>query len=163
ERANALLHTGYSPNPRLQYPALGASIAKYFDDPEADVPAYVSIGSSPSAGIFGPKFGAVVVSDGNNPAPALTVPAGVWERRRGGRLVALEQFNAQFGQQFRTPLSQDLTALTRRADRMRRSPIFRPYDVAAEEPETYERYGGGANDFVTRAVIAARRLVEAGV
>lgn len=163
ERAHSLLHTGYSPNPRLQYPALGASIAKYYDDPEADVPAYVSLGSSPAAGILGPKFGPMVVSDVNNPAPALTLPEGFSETRMERRLAALEQFNTQFGQQYRTPLSQDLTTLTRRADRMRRSPIFKPYDVAAEEPETYERYGGGANDFVTRATVAARRLVEAGV
>lgn len=163
DRANSLLHTGYVPTPRLQYPALGATVAKYFDDPQAEVPAYVSIGNSPSSGILGPKFGPMVVSDVNNPAPALTLPEGFAEDRIERRLAALERFNAQFGQQFQSPLAQDLTLLTRRADRMRKSPVFRPYDAATDEPENYERYGGGANDFLTRAAIAARRLIEHGV
>lgn len=163
ERANSLLHTGYAPTPRMQYPALGATVARQFDDPEADVPAYVSFGSSPSSGILGPKFGPMVVTDVNNPAPALMLPEGISEARIERRLAVLERFNAEFGRQYQTPLSQDLTALTLRADRMRRNPLFRPYDAAAEEPEAYERYGGGANDFLSRAGIAARRLIEHGV
>lgn len=163
DRAQSLLHTGYAPTPRLQYPALGATVAKNFDDPEAEVPAYVTFGSSPAAGILGPKFGPMVVSDANNPAPALSLPEGFAETRIERRLAVLEQFNQQFGHAFRTNLGSDLTALARRADRMRKSPVFKPYDVAGEEPETYERYGGGANDFLTRSMVAARRLVEAGV
>lgn len=163
DRASALLHTGYSPNPRMQYPALGASVAKHRDDPDADVPAFASIGNAPSSGILGPKFGPMVVGDVNNPAPALALPEGFSESRIERRLAALEDFNRQFGRQFQSPLAADLTTLTRRADRMRKSSVFRPYDAAQEEPELFERYGGPAGDFLARACITARRLVEAGV
>jgi hypothetical protein len=87
DRANSLLHTGYAPNPRLHYPALGASVAKYLDNPAAVVPAYVSIGNSPQPGILGPQFGPLVVSDVNNPAPALTLPEGFSETRIERRLA----------------------------------------------------------------------------
>ena len=44
DRAQNLIHTGYRPNPRLQYPSLGSTVAWRQSDPEIDVPAFVSIG-----------------------------------------------------------------------------------------------------------------------
>ncbi len=164
ERAFSLLHTGYAPNPRLQYPAVGSSVARYRDDVAADVPAYVAIGSAPGPGILGPQFGPFVVQDVNNPAPALTLPEGFPENRVQRRLAVLEKFNRQFDTQHQTPLGEDLTQLTRRVDRMRSNTVFKPYDPAAEEPELFERYGSGVNDgYLARACLTARRMVEAGV
>ncbi len=164
DRANALLHTGYAPSPRLSYPGLGSSVARYLDDPEADVPAFVSIGSTPGPGILGPKFGPMVVGDVNNLAPALTLPEGFSETRIQRRLSALDAVNSQFGEDFQTSLGKDLAALTRRSDRMRKSSVFRSYDVASAEPELFNQYGGAINDgYLARACLAARRLVESGV
>lgn len=163
ERASVLVHTGYSPNPRLTYPGLGSSVARHLDDPSADVPAFVAIGNTAGPGILGPKFGPMTIQDVNNFAPSLNLPEGFSEARIERRLQALEAFNSGFSESFQSPLAGDLTTLTRRSDRMRKSSVFRPYDVAGEEPENYEKYGGGAADFLARACLAARRLVEAGV
>lgn len=164
ERASTLLHTGYSPDPRLKYPALGSSIARARPNDEADVPAFVAIGNTPDPGILGPQFGPYVVGDVNNPAPSLALPEGFAESRMTRRLAAMEAFNRRFDQQFESPLGTALSQLTTRANRMRKSPVFQAYDAAAEDAVTFERYGGNVNDgYLARACIAARRFVEAGV
>jgi uncharacterized protein (DUF1501 family) len=164
ERAVSLLQTGYSPNPRLEYPALGSSVARYRGDEMSDVPAYVAIGGGSGAGILGPQFGPFVVDDVTNPAPALTLPEGFEEARMARRLAELQTFNAGFGARFQTPLGTDLTQLTRRADRMRKNSVFQAHDPAEAEPELFERYGGKVNEGeLARACLLGRRLVEAGV
>lgn len=164
ERAFSLLHTGYAPNPRLLYPAVGASVARYHEEVDGDVPAYVAIGNAPGPGILGPQFGPFVVQDVNNPAPALSLPEGLAEARVQRRLAVLEKFNRRFDTQRQTTLGEDLTQLTRRVDRMRSHDVFKPYDPAAEEPELFERYGRDINEgALARACLTARRLVEAGV
>lgn len=164
ERAQSLIHTGYRPNPRLQYPALGSTIAWQRTDPAIDAPPFVSIGPKFETSILGPRFGPFVIEDVNNPAPSLNLPEGFTDERMKRRLTALETFNARFGERYQTGLGNDLTQLTRRADRMRNSPVFQPYDPAASEPELFERYGSAVNDgFLARACLCARRLVEAGV
>ena len=164
ERAQSLMHTGYRPNPRLNYPALGSTIAWRQTDPSMDAPAFVSIGPKFETSILGPQFGPFVIEDTGNPAPALTLPEGFPEERMRRRLAALETFNSKFDNRFQTTLGNDLTQLTRRADRMRNSPVFQPFDPAEEEPELFEKYGSGVNDgFLARACLTARRLVESGV
>jgi uncharacterized protein (DUF1501 family) len=164
DRAATLLRTGYSPDPRLKYPALGSSMARAKPNNEADVPAFVAIGNTPDPGILGPQFGPFVIGDVNNPAPSLALPEGFVESRMTRRLAAIQAFNRQFDQQFESPLGNALTELTTRANRMRKSPVFQPYDAATEDAPMFERYGGGINDgYLARACIAARRFVEAGV
>ncbi len=164
DRAQSLMHTGHRPNPRLHYPALGSTVAWRQADPEIDVPAFVSIGRKFDTSILGPQFGPFVIEDIGNPAPSLTLPEGFSEARMKRRLTALEGFNGRFDKQYQSLLGNDLTQLTRRADRMRNSPVFQPYDPAVAEPELFERYGSGVNDgYMARACLTARRLVEAGV
>ena len=164
DRAQSLIHTGYRPNPRLQYPSMGSTVAWRRADPEIDVPAFVSIGRKFETNILGPQFGPFVIEDIGNPAPSLTLPEGFSEARMKRRMTALEGFNGRFDKQYQSLLGNDLTQLTRRADRMRNSPVFQPYDPAESESELFERYGSGINDgYLARACLTARRLVEAGV
>lgn len=164
ERANSLLHTGYTPNPALDYPALGSTLARYQTGISADVPPYVAIGPAPGPGILGPQFGPFVVEDVGNPASELVLPEGFAEARMKRRLATLARFNRGFGARHQSKLGDDLTELSLRVDRMRSSSVFQPYDPAAEEPELFEQYGGSVNDgFLARACLAARRMIEAGV
>lgn len=164
DRAQSLIHTGYRPNPRLEYPALGSTVAWQQTDPQVDVPPFVSIERTFSTSILGPQFGPFLIQDLVNPAPSLILPEGFSNERMKRRVDALEAFNSGFSKQFQTPLGLDLTELTRRADRMRNNEVFRPYDPAEGEPERFERYGSGINDgYLARACLMARRLVEAGV
>ena len=164
ERAQSLMHSGYRPNPRMQYPALGCTVAWQQTVPEIDAPPFVSIGRKFETSILGPQFGPFVIEDIGNPAPSLAFPEGFSDSRMKRRLGALESFNSKFDTRFQSLVGNDLTQLTRRADRMRNSPVFQPYDPAALEPEMFERYGSGVNDgFLARACLTARRLVESGV
>ncbi len=164
ERAQSLMHTGYRPNPRLQYPAIGSTVAWQQTDPSIDAPPFVSIGPKFETSILGPQFSPFVIEDTGNPAPSLTLPEGFSDERMKRRLTALESFNSKFGDRFQSPLGNDLTQLTRRADRMRKSPVFQPFNPTESEPELFERYGSGLNDgFLARACLTARRLVESGV
>ena len=125
DRAASLLHTGYQPTPAATYPGLGSTLSRQWKDTEADVPLFVSIGTTVGPGILGPQFGPFVIEDVNNPAASLDLPEGFGgDSRVDRRMKALEQFNRQFG--VRTPLagSEDYTRLTQRADRMRRSQVF---------------------------------------
>ena len=164
DRAQSLMHTGYRPNPRLAYPAMGSTVAWRQTDPSIDAPAFVSIDRKFETSILGPQFGPFVIEDINNPAPSLTLPEGFADVRMKRRLEALSTFNAKFDQRLQSRLGNDLTQLTVRADRMRNSDVFKPYDPAAEEPELFERYGSAVNDgYLARACLMARRLVESGV
>lgn len=164
ERAQSLIHTGYRPNPRLEYPAMGSTVAWRQTDPEVDVPPFVSINRNFGTSILGPQFGPFVIQDLINPAPSLNLPEGFTDSRMKRRLEALANFNSGFTRQFQSPLGNELTELTRRADRMRNNQVFQPYDPAEGEPELFERYGSGINDgYLARACLMARRLVESGV
>lgn len=165
ERAVSLLHTGYQPSPALTYPSLGSSLSRQWREVESDVPTFVSIGNSIGPGILGPQFGPFVVQDVNNPATALDLPEGFGgDVRITRRMKALEKFNQDFAT--RAPLAgtDDFTKLTQRADRLRRSHVFRAFDSAAAEPGLFAKYGGSINDgYLARACLQARRFVEAGV
>lgn len=164
DRAQSLMHTGYRPNPRLEYPALGSTVAWRQTDPTIDAPPFISMNRRFGTSILGPQFGPFVIDDMTNPAPSLVLPEGFSDVRMKRRLDALDAFNLRFDQRFQTRLGSELTRLTHRADRMCNSDVFQPYDPAAEEPELFERYGSSANDgFLARACLAARRFVEAGV
>ena len=164
ERAQSLMHTGYLPDARLEHPAMGSTVAWRQTDLTSDAPPFVSINRRFGTSILGPQFGPFVIEDIGNPAPSLILPEGFPETRMQRRLDALEAFNARFDRRFQSQLGNDLTSLTRRADRMRNSDVFQPYDPAEEEPELFEKYGGAVNEgFFARACLAARRFVEAGV
>ena len=165
ERAVSLLHTGYQPVPALTYPAVGSTLSRQGNNVASDVPLFVSIGNTIGPGILGPQFGPFVVQDVNNPAAALDLPEGFGgDARVVRRLKTLENFNQGFAA--RAPLggADDFTKLTQRADRLRRSQVFRAFDPATAEPELFEKYGGNVNDgYLARACLQARRFVEAGV
>jgi len=165
DRAVSLLHTGYQPSPALSYPGLGSTMSRQWQEIESDVPLFVSIGSTVGPGILGPQFGAFVIQDVNNPAAALDLPEGFGgDARVSRRMKALEKFNQSFAA--RAPLAgtEDFTKLTQRADRMRRSQVFRAVDLAASEPKLFEQYGGNVNDgYLARACLQTRRFIESGV
>jgi uncharacterized protein (DUF1501 family) len=164
ERAYSLLHTGYLPTPKVAYPGLGSTLARAWQSPTAEVPLFVSLGKTVGAGVLGPQFGPLAVSDAANPAPGLELPEGMTETRVERRLKALAGFNAKFGTTYGSNLGADSTKLTQRANALRKHEVFKPFNLQEAEPETFERYGGSTNDgYLARACHLARRLVESGV
>lgn len=164
ERADALLHTGYAPSPRLAYPGLGSTLSRQWQGEAGDSPLFVSIGGTTGPGILGPQFGPFVVNDVNNPAPSINLPEGLKDGRIARRVAALQAFNRQFDVRNNSTLGADLAQLAKKADALRKQPVFQPYNPQDSDAELFERYGGPIEDgYFARSCILARRLVESGV
>ncbi len=163
DRAQVLLHTGYQPTPALNYPAIGAVVARETATDESDMPAFVSFGDTSGAGYLGQQFAPFIVGDVNNISPNLVLPEGLSETRVARRLRAVQALNASFGQRVDAAAAADYTRLVTRANRFRQSPALQTVDWAAEEPKAWETYGGGIGDGnLARTFLAARRMLEHG-
>lgn len=163
DRAAVLVHTGYSPTPVLEYPALGSVVARECAAAQTDAPAYVSFGATSGPGYFGPEYGPYVVDDVYNPGPNLDLPEGFAEARMARRLAAVEQLNGKFAGRTGSSRIGDFTRLSQRADQLRQSPAVRAYDFATAEAELWKAYGGEVNDGFARSCMMARRMIENGV
>jgi uncharacterized protein (DUF1501 family) len=163
DRAQVLLHTGYQPTPALNYPAIGSVVARETAIEDADIPSFVSFGDTSGPGYLGQQFAPFVVGDVNNISPNLNLPDGLTEARVNRRLRAVQALNASFGSRVDATAAADFTRLAVRANRFRQSPALKTVDWAAEEPKTWEAYGGPSGDGnVARMFLAARRMLEHG-
>jgi len=156
-RATYQMHTGYIPSGSVKHPSLAANIAKEIADPDFDLPAVVSVGSTQGAGFLGVNYEPFVVRDpGQMPQNTeTTVETSRYTRRlglldqledefagRGGEVV-VENHRELYGKTSRMVLSSDLSA----------------FDISAEPQSLQARYGD--SDF-GRGCLLARRLIEAG-
>jgi len=111
-------HAGYAPRGPIQYPTLGALVAKEAGAEEADLPAFVSIApyrisnsAANSPGFLGPLFGPLIIGDAgpSSPVPAdgdtslntlrvqnLKPHAGVGGEHFEARLRLLQQMQQDF-------------------------------------------------------------------
>src|SRR5262245_26322358 len=105
-RATQHLRTGYLPQGSIQFPTFGSLVANERDNPDADLPPYVSIGPSGigglamSPGFLGPRFSPVSVGgglgDGALKVEDLDRPASIGEQRADHRLSLLRDLEADF-------------------------------------------------------------------
>lgn len=161
DRATTLVHTGYAPTGILNYPSLGAMVARERSAADDAAPPFVSMFTEPGAGFFGPEFGPFQISDVQNPAANLELPEGLAEERLAARLKALEQVNGDFGRRTDASVGRAFTRLTQQANRLRQSEALKPLDTNEEAQQLLERYGSGAGDGnLARACCIARRMVE---
>jgi uncharacterized protein (DUF1501 family) len=161
QRGRYLLHTGYSPNPTVVHPALGAWVSSQLGDPNGDIPAFVSIaGPSAAGGILGVQNGPFVVMQAGtlpqNASHALGVGDGRFERRRAGLEMLEQKFATETG---------DIKVDGRRqvyakAERLMASPHIQAFDLSGEPAAARAAYGD--SDF-GRGCMTARRLLESGV
>ncbi len=159
ERASTLLQTGYEPEPTLVHPHLGAMLAHALPPPPDDLPAFVGIGVSEGAGFLGPSVAPYLVAD---PARALDDlrPRAVQAERVERRLAFLEALEAAFPGPADDPVAAAHRTVRERARRLVTSPRVAAFDLAQEPAPVAARYGATP---VGRALLLARRLVEAGV
>ena len=176
-RATYALRTGYTPTGTIQYPPLGALVAKELGRADADLPPYVSIApyraNSPGgfdAGFLPPRFNPLIVADDpgvTNPDAALTVPdlTGPAAGRLSDRLTLLGELEAKFGTRQAGPLGSagDPTAPRRaaydQAVRLMRS-AGEAFDLGREPAALRDAYG---RNLFGQGCLLARRLVERGV
>jgi uncharacterized protein (DUF1501 family) len=171
QRARVVSLTGYTPQGAIQFPALGALVANEFDDPKADLPGFVAIGSRSGlgGGFLGPRFAPLVVGGDRTgpgaPATDLKVPdlelaAGVSTESHAKRLELLAGLEQDFAPGKGHPVAEKMKAATDRAVRLMRPEAAAAFRLEDEKPAVREAYGRGT---FAQGCLLARRLVERGV
>jgi hypothetical protein len=157
DRARALGHTGYAPNPTVAHPSLGAWISS--TTPGRDMPSFVSIaGPSAGAGFLGVEHAPFVVPRAGEPPENLR--PRVAESRLARRREALAFLERQFGEGLDQPGPAARRGVYARAERLMHSPEIGAFGID-DEPEALRAAYGDSE--IGRGCLVARRLVEAGV
>jgi hypothetical protein len=180
-RAMYHLRTGYLPQGPIQYPTLGALVAKELEQTDGEMPGFVSIApfrfSSPAAfspGFLGPQYAPFVVGEVDiadlvkgrgSFGPDLKVddlerPVGVSDARRDARMGLFDDMESDFlARHAGVSAVSHRTAYTRAA-RLMRSRAVKAFDLDREHPKLRDAYG---RSLFGQGCLLARRLVEAGV
>ncbi len=176
--ATVFMTTGNKPTPALHYPALG-SLAMKLLPAEKGVPAYVTFnelrgGTAGTAGYLGTAYNPFVIEGvgggGKGKAPTasslrvrgITLPTGFTLEELENRDGLLRDFDSTFQAADKAADVLDgFDAFHKQAlDILRSDRTRKAFNLAEESPSLRERYG--TTPF-GQGVLAARRLVEAGV
>jgi hypothetical protein len=164
--AAAYAHTGYPRRGPIQYPTLGALVAKEAGAEDADLPAFVSIAPyrvsnsrEHSPGFLGPRFAPLVVGE-NLGVQNLTPHAGVGGEHVEARLRLVEQMQREFVAGHPSVAAASHQTAYERAARLMRTAAARALDLDREPAKLRDAYG--RNKF-GQGCLLARRLVEHGV
>ena len=172
-RASQLMLTGYRPVEAVNYPGIGALLAKELAPADGELPGFVSIspfrfGGVGGPGFLGPKYAPLTVS-GNSADPNaradLTVenmlpPAHVSEGSKKSRIEMLQFLQQEFSSKVASESAKVHQANYDRAIRMVETQGRNAFKLE-EEPEAL-RDAYGRNRF-GQGCLLARRLVERGV
>jgi len=160
-RGRYYMHTGYVPNPNIEYPSYGAVVAHELvkEDSELQIPPFISVdGASEGPGFLGMAYAPFRV-DSNGQVRNLEM-AGIDESRLIQRMQALDMIEKSFISQNRGSAAKDHEAVLRKTLNIMTSAQMDAFKVAKEPKQVQDRYG---NDRFGRGCLMARRLVEAGV
>ncbi len=174
-RANFLLRTGYTPVGAIQFPAVGAVMAKELGSESSDLPNFVSISPGRGAtavggGFLGPKYAPLGIGEraegsgyatGNGlNVPDLARTPGVSDAAQTARLDLLGGMNKRFTGGHAAPVAESIQAATARAVSLMRPEAAAAFDLGGEKAKTRDTYG---RSMFGQGVLLARRLVERGV
>jgi uncharacterized protein (DUF1501 family) len=161
DRAQHLLHTGFTPNPTVAYPSLGAWTAHEVGDAHGELPQFVSIGGpSVPAGFLGVQYNPFIIQNIKQPLQNTDYPPGVNMVRFLKRKQALEALENDFGAITGDAKIKGRREVYAKAIRMMYAPRLKAFDLQDEPTATVRSYGD--SDF-GRGCLMARRLVEGGV
>jgi hypothetical protein len=179
-RATFLLRTGYLPQGPIQYPPLGALLAKELGHDSEALPSFVSIApyraGSPTAygsGFLGPRYAPLVVGDttlvaGGGPnsyEQALRVQdleplRHVSRQHADARIELLRAMEDEFVPNHPGIAPQSHQTAYERAVRLMRTAGAKAFDLDDEPASLRDRYG---RNLFGQGCLLARRLVERGV
>ncbi|HEX5272006.1 MAG TPA: DUF1501 domain-containing protein [Gemmataceae bacterium] len=164
--AAAYAHTGYPQRGPIQYPTLGALVAKEAGAADADLPAFVSIAPyrvsnsrAHSPGFLGPRFAPLVVGEDLG-VQNLTPHAGTGGEHLEGRLRLVEQMQNEFVAGHPGAAAASHQTAYMRAARLMRTTASLALDLDREPAALRDAYGRSK---FGQACLLARRLVERGV
>jgi len=159
-RGRYYMHTGYVPNPNVEYPSYGSVISHELIStiPQLDIPPFVSIGGpSIGAGFLGTAYSPFVV---NSNGTVRDLDMGIDQSRLDQRLRMLKTIEDKFVNEKRGDYASDHSKLLSKTVKLMTSPQMEVFKVSKEPKEIQERYG---NTGFGRGCLMARRLVEMGV
>jgi uncharacterized protein DUF1501 len=153
-----LMHTGQRPVVNVSHPELGAMVAKYLGNPDADLPSFVRMGPTGSggAGFLGPQYQPFSLDrDGRMPYFTSPYATGGAEVRRDDLLRFVED---GFAREHKAEPFEAHRLAKEKSWRLLRAKAA--FDVSKEWPKHKERYGESE---IGKGCFMARRLIEAGV
>jgi hypothetical protein len=160
ERGRYYMHTGYVPNPSVEFPSYGSVISHELEDfvPQLEIPPFVSIGGpSEGPGFLGMAYAPFQVdANGNVRDTKMSVP---WQRMVD-RLKLLEAVETRFINERRGSAAEEHAKVLAKTQDLLTSDQMKAFQVRSEPEDIQERYG---NTNVGRGCLMARRLVEVGV
>jgi hypothetical protein len=176
-------HAGYTMRGPIQYPSLGAVVAKELGTADSDYPGFVSVApyrvfsaAAHASGFLGPRYAPLIV--GNRVAnfalvpeaedggakdlrvANLTPPAGVGREHFESRLRLVRQMQAEFAAEHPGAAARSHQTAYEQAARLMRPAAARAFDLDEEPAKVRDSYG--RNPF-GQGCLLARRLVERGV
>jgi hypothetical protein len=184
QRATTLLRTGYMPTGAIQYPPIGALVAKELGALDAPLPNYVSIAPyrafSPAAygsGFLGPNYAPLIVGDMAQPngqgqqrdpnayEQALKVKdvdlhPGVSEDQADSRMDLLQEMEREFVRKHPGVASASHQSAYDRAVRLMKTAAAKAFNFEEEKESLRDAYG---RNLFGQGCLLARRLVERGV
>jgi uncharacterized protein (DUF1501 family) len=161
QRAQYLLHTGYSPNPTVAHPSLGGWVVKTRGDTETGLPGFVSLGGpSHNAGFLGAQFNPYVIPKGGKEPENLAYADAVSPERFARREALLKEMEHGFFEQTGDVKVVGREKVYEKAIRMMRAPDVQAFDLSKESDATRTAFGD--TEF-GRNCLTALRLVTSGV
>ncbi len=184
-RATALLRTGYMPTGSIQYPPIGALVAKELGSTDAPLPNYVSIAPyrtfSPAAygsGFLGPSYAPLIIGDMADPerpngqqrdpnayeqslkVKDIDLQPGVTEAQADGRMDLLQEMQRDFVKKHPGVASASHQSAYDRAVRLMKTTAGKAFNLEEETESLRDAYG---RNLFGQGCLLARRLVERGV
>lgn len=161
QRARYLGHTGYSPQPTITHPSLGAIVAKENGDAKFSLPQFVSVGGpSFGPGYLGQEHAPFVVTDPRKKLENASPPPSVGEGRFESRLALLDRMERRFASTRPGPTVENHHDAYRQAVRFMNAPEMAAFDLEEEPAQIRTSYG--ETEFGMGCLLA-RRLIESGV
>jgi hypothetical protein len=177
-RATFFLRTGVLPQAAIDYPSIGALVAKELHSEGADLPPFVAIAPKRDVaqnafgpGFLGPQFSPLIVADGQVSRGADGVDQqlkvqnldrfqGVSANRAEERLALMHDLESGFLTERPGAIGDSHRAAFGAAVRMMRPETAKAFDLSEEKAALRDRYG---RNLFGQGCLLARRLVERGV
>lgn len=161
QRAQYLMHTGYSPNPTVAHPSFGGWVTKHRGDTEGGLPGFVSLGGpSHDAGFLGAQYNPYVIPKGGAEPENLAYADTVSAERFARREALLRDMEHGFFEQTGDVKVVGRQKVYEKAVRMMRTPDVRAFDLSQESEATRAAFGD--TEF-GRNCLTAVRLAATGV
>ncbi len=152
------MHTGYRPEVSVSHPEMGAMVAKYNGNPDADLPSFIRMGpvGNAGAGFLGPKYQPFTLDrSGRLPYFSESITTPEVEERRADLLRFVEKGTQE--EHKAEPFEGHRLAKEQAWKLLRAKKVF---DTSKDWPKYKDIYGD--SEF-GRNCLMARQLIEAGV